>query len=54
MTNVCGGSGQLLAGLLPPTDLHIQDAKVTVTVGLEWAHLQLLGYGEGLAVGGFG
>src|SRR5712691_12507823 len=37
------GRGQGGTGLLPPTDLHIQGAKATVAVGLEWTHPQLLG-----------
>jgi hypothetical protein len=38
------------SGLLLPTGLHMQSAEATVTVGLEWPHIQRLGQGEGLAV----
>ena len=48
------GGGQLGAGLLPLADLGIQRAEAAVAVGLERAHAEFLGQGEGLAVVGFG
>ena len=48
------GGGQLGAGLLPLAGRGIQRAEAAVAVGLERAHAQLLGQGEGLAVVGFG
>ena len=48
------GGGQLGAGLLPPSRLGIQGAETQVAVGLERAHAELLGQGEGLPVVGFG
>ena len=45
---------QFGAGLLPLSCLDIQDAEATVAVGQEWAHAELVGQGEGLAVVGFG
>ena len=45
---------QLGAGLLPLADLGIQRAEAEVAVGLERAHAELLGQGEGLAIMGFG
>src|SRR5262245_8286216 len=48
------GSRKCNTGLLPLTGLHIQRAKAAVAVSLEGAHAQLLGQGEGLAVGGCG
>ena len=48
------GGGQLGAGLLPPADLGIERAEAAVAVGLERAHAQFLGQGQGLLVVGFG
>ena len=41
--------GQFSAGLLQPVDSGIQCAEAQVTVGLERAHIELFGQGEGLA-----
>ena len=45
---------QLSAGLLPLADLGIQRAEAEVAVGLERAHAEFLGQGEGLPVVMFG
>jgi hypothetical protein len=44
------GSGQSRVSLLPPVELRIQHAETTMAVGLERAHADRLGQGEGLAV----
>ena len=41
-------------GLLSSSHPTIQDAETAVAVGLEWAHAEFVGEGEGLLVGGFG
>jgi hypothetical protein len=46
------GRCQFHAGLLPLAELRRQGPKAIVAVGLEWAHAQLLGQGDGLAVMG--
>src|SRR5262245_7756427 len=43
-------SAQLWACLLPLAEPGIERAQATVAVGLERAHAQLLGEGEGLAI----
>jgi hypothetical protein len=48
------GRGQGGAGLLPLTGLRIQRAETVVAVGLERAHAEFLGQGQGLPVVGFG
>ena len=48
------GGGQLGAGLLPLASGGVQRAKAQVAVGLERAHAELLGEGQGLLVVGFG
>ena len=48
------GRGQLGASLLLLADRGIQRAKAAVAVGLERAHAEFLGQGEGLLVVGFG
>ena len=48
------GGGQLSAGLLLLASLGVQHAEAAVAVGLERAHAQLFGQGEGLLVVGFG
>ena len=48
------GGGEFSAGLLLLAGLGIQRAEAPVAVGLERAHAELLGQGEGLAVVGFG
>jgi hypothetical protein len=40
--------------LLLLADRGIQRAETSVTVGLEWAHAEFLGQGQGLAVVGLG
>jgi hypothetical protein len=42
--------GEFGPRLLAPSHLTIQRAEVAVTVGLEWAHAQFIGQGEGLPV----
>jgi hypothetical protein len=44
------GSGQLSLGLLPLASRGVQGAEAAVAVGLERAHAQLLGQGQGLLV----
>jgi hypothetical protein len=48
------GGGQGGTGLLPTASLVLQPAQAEVAVGHEWAHAQLLGQSEDLAVVGFG
>ena len=48
------GGRQLGAGLFLPADLGIQVPRPQVAVGLERAHAEFLGQGEGLLVVGFG
>ena len=48
------GSREFKTGLLSPAYPGVQRAEAAVAVGLERAHAELLGQGEGLAVGGFG
>jgi len=48
------GSCKVSTGLLSPAYPGVQCAEVPVAMGLERSHAQLLGQGEGLAVGGFG
>src|SRR5262245_15423691 len=49
-----GGCGQGCPGLLSPAGGGVEGAETEVAMGLEWAHAELLGQGEGLAVMGFG
>src|SRR5262249_9387131 len=44
------GRGQLSAGLLPLTSRGVQGAEAPVAVGLERAHAEFGGQGEGLLV----
>jgi hypothetical protein len=48
------GSHKFSPGLLSPAYPGIQCAEVSVAVGLERAHAEILGQGEGLLVVGFG
>jgi hypothetical protein len=48
------GGGQGDAGLRSTAGLVVQPAQPVVTVGLERAHAQFLGQGQGLLVVGFG
>ena len=48
------GGGECGTGRLPLAGLGVQRAEAAVAVGLERAHAQLLGQGEGLAVVGVG
>src|SRR5262249_33509123 len=48
------GGIQMGTGLLLLACPSIQRAKATVAVGLEWAHAQFFGQGEGCTVVGFG
>ena len=48
------GGGQRGAGLLPLAGRGIQRAEAAVAVGLERAHAEFLGQGQGLLVVGFG
>src|SRR4029450_2336362 len=48
------GSGEISVGLLSLAARGIQRAQAAVAVGLEGAHAEFLGQGEGLAVVGFG
>ena len=48
------GRGQLSLGLLPLAGLGIQGTKAKVAVGLERAHAEFVGQGQGLLVVGFG
>ena len=47
------GGGQLDTGLLTTADLAVQPAEPMVAVGLERAHAECLGQGQGLLVVGF-
>ena len=48
------GGGQGGAGLLALAGLAIQPAQAEVAVGLQWAHAECLGQGQGLLVVRFG
>ena len=48
------GGGQSGAGLLSPTYGGIQGAEAEMAVGLQWAHAEFLGQGEGFPVVGLG
>ena len=48
------GARQFSTGLLRLVDLGVQHTKAEVAMGLERAHAELIGQGQGLAVVGFG